>query len=126
MATKTILIVDDDQAVVNILDELLSDAGYHTLRAAHGNEALAILSTTLPDLIVTDLQMPVLDGFELCRAVLANPTTQAIPLVLISAFDSAIQSVDFPHASVVRKPFDLDELLNLVVALVGVPSEQAG
>jgi CheY-like chemotaxis protein len=125
MDAKTILIVDDDQALVQILDELLRAEGYRTLRAGHGGEALAILSTTLPDLIVTDLMMPVLDGFALCRAVLANRATQAIPLVLISGFERALQLVDFPHASMVRKPFDRDELLNVVVALIGTPSAQA-
>jgi len=125
VASKTILIADDDQAVLDILDDLFSAEGYQTLRAGHGAEARAILESTRPDLIVTDLVMPVLNGLDLCRAVLANPVTQTIPLVLISGHDSALQSVDFPYASVVRKPFDLDEILNVVVALIGAPSEQA-
>lgn len=125
MAPKTILIVDDDHALVQILEEFFSAEGYQTLGAGHGAAAIAILESTRPDLIVTDLVMPILDGFELCRAVLANPVTQTIPLVLITGFDSSLQSVDFPHSSIVRKPFDLDELLNVVVALIGAPSEQA-
>lgn len=125
MAPKTILIADDDQALVDILNDLFNEEGYQTLLAGNGGEAIAILESTRPDLIVTDLVMPVLSGAELCRAVLANPVTQTILLVLISGHDSALQSVDFPYASVVRKPFDLDEILNVVVALIGVPSEQA-
>jgi CheY-like chemotaxis protein len=118
VASKTILIVDDEPLVCEVLDELFTEAGYITLTAQHGAQALAILAGTLPDLIMTDLRMPVLDGFGLCRAVVDNPTTRAIPLVLMSAVYDLQVSIDFPIAGFLLKPFDFDMVLTLVAKLL--------
>ncbi len=125
MATKTILIVDDDWMVVEMLDDLFGNAGYATFIARDGEQALTLLAVVHPDLILTDLLMPVLDGVGLCRAVLANPATQTIPLVLMSAVYDLRHSIDFPIAGFVLKPFQIDHMLGLVAALVGSPAASA-
>jgi CheY-like chemotaxis protein len=118
VAAKTILIVDDEHLICEVLDALFTEEGYITFVAQHGAEALAILAGTLPDLIITDLRMPVLDGFGLSRAVLSNPTTRTIPLVLMSAVADLQASIDFPIAGFLLKPFDFDMVLTLVAKLL--------
>jgi CheY-like chemotaxis protein len=125
VVAKTILIVDDERMVVEVLDELFTDAGYSTLTARNGAHALTILNVTHPDLILTDLLMPVLDGFGLCRAVLANPATQMIPLVLMSAVYDLHFSIDFPIAGFLLKPFQFDTMLNLIESLLAMPAVDA-
>jgi CheY-like chemotaxis protein len=122
VGTKTILIVDDEWIILDVLDELFTDAGYTTLTAHNGAQALDLLASTLPDLILTDLLMPVVDGFGLCRAVLANPATQRIPLVLMSAVYELHFSIDFPIAGFLLKPFQFDPMLRLVAGLIGSPA----
>jgi CheY-like chemotaxis protein len=122
LAAKTILIVDDERMVVQILEDVLGEAGYQTLSARHGDEALAIIATTRPDLVLTDLLMPVRDGFGLCRAILANPATRAIPLVLMSAVVDLRASIDFPYAGFLVKPFEINILLGTIAGLIGMPA----
>jgi len=121
VATKTILIVDDQQLTIQLLEEVFADVGYRTLVARDGADALAILATTCPDLILTDLRMPVLDGFGLCRAVLANLATQTVPLVLMSSVVEMNDAIDFPFAGFVLKPLVIEALLGLIAALIGSP-----
>jgi two-component system, chemotaxis family, chemotaxis protein CheY len=125
VAGKTILIVDDEWMVVEVLDDLFGNAGYATFIARDDEQALALLAVVHPDLILTDLLMPVLDGFGLCRAVLADPATQTIPLVLMSAVYDLHRSIDFPIAGFLLKPFQIDQMLGLVAALVGSPVTSA-
>jgi CheY-like chemotaxis protein len=123
VGAKTILIVDDERLVIQVLDELFIDAGYTTLAARNGQEALTVLASTHPDLILTDLLMPVLDGFGLCRAVLADSSTAMIPLVLMSAVYDLKFSIDFPIAGFLLKPFQCEMVLSLLAALIGDPTK---
>ncbi len=122
MATKTILIVDDDPLVIQFLEEVFAYAHYTTIAAYDGAQALEMLAVTHPNLILTDLMMPILDGVGLCRAVWANPTTQTIPLVLMTALSARRISIDFPIAGFLQKPFPIDTLLSMVAALIGSPA----
>ena len=119
MATKTILVVDDDPLVIQFLEEVFAYAGYTTIAAQDGTHALDVLAVAHPDIILTDLMMPVLDGVGLCRAVWANPATQAIPLVLMSALSAGRVSIDFPIAGFLQKPFSIDVAVALVESLIG-------
>jgi CheY-like chemotaxis protein len=123
VGAKTILIVDDERLVIQVLDELFVDAGYTTLTARNGQEALTVLASAHPDLILTDLLMPVLDGFGLCRAVLADPAMATIPLVLMSAVYDLKFSIDFPIAGFLLKPFPFEMMLSLIAALIGDPTK---
>jgi CheY-like chemotaxis protein len=123
VVTKTILIVDDEQLVVQILDELLVDAGYTTLAARDGVDALAVLAVARPDLILTDLMMPRMDGLALGRALAADPEMATIPLVIMSAAYDLRYSIDFPIAGFLLKPFQFEIVLRLIMTLTGDPTE---
>lgn len=81
----TILIVEDEQPVREYLAELVREAGHQPLRAVHGREALEVIAAERPDLVLVDVMLPILGGVELCRRLKADPTTAAIPVVLMSA-----------------------------------------
>jgi CheY-like chemotaxis protein len=86
-ARPLVLIVDDDAPIRGLLGLRLQMEGYATLAAADGLEALNVLSRTVPDAIVTDLQMPRVSGFALCRHVRAEARTSSIPIVLFTGSD---------------------------------------
>ncbi len=82
---KRILIVDDDPDSLYLLEAILKDRGWKAIKATNGEEALAMARRDPPDLIVTDLLMPVMDGFTLCRACKADATLRHIPLIFYTA-----------------------------------------
>ena len=109
----TILIVDDEEPVRDFLAQLLADAGHRTLQAIHGNQALELVENERPDLVVSDIMMPVLNGAELCRRLKAGTATNAIPVILMSA--AGPQAADGTGADAfIAKPFDLEDMEALV------------
>lgn len=105
---KNILIVDDDINIGNMLEELLTKEGYQITRAYSGTEALLILSSQTPDLILLDLMLPGLNGKELL------PRITGIPVIVISAKAGVEDKVELllgGAADYVTKPFNIDELL---------------
>ena len=105
---KNILIVDDDINIGNMLEELLTKEGYQTTRAYSGTEALFVLSSKRPDLILLDLMLPGLDGKEVL------PKITGIPVIILSAKSSVEDKVELllgGAADYVTKPFDIKELL---------------
>ena len=109
----TILIVDDEEPVRDFLAQVLADAGHRTVQAVHGAEALELVEKERPDLVVSDIMMPVLDGAELCRRLKAGTATSAIPLILMSS--AGPQAADGAGADAfIAKPFDLDDMEALV------------
>ncbi|MFH1681711.1 MAG: response regulator [Candidatus Eisenbacteria bacterium] len=82
---KKILVVDDEVYILHILDFSLGAEGYEVLTAADGEEALRVARTEKPDLIVLDIMMPKVDGFEACRRLKADPETSPIPVILLTA-----------------------------------------
>ena len=104
----TILVVDDDTAIGNLEEEVLSQAGYAVLRAYSGTEALLLLKDRRPDLILLDLMLPGLPGEEIL------PRIQGIPVIVISAKASVQDKVELllgGAADYLTKPFDTKELL---------------
>ena len=73
------LIVDDDQKVAALLTELLEQEGYEVVSAADGGRALEILNSFEPDVVISDVVMPVIDGIELCRHIKKEPRTASTP-----------------------------------------------
>jgi two-component system, OmpR family, response regulator VicR len=109
----TILIVDDEEPVRDFLAQLLADAGHRTLQAVHGAEALEVVEKERPDLVVSDIMMPVLNGAELCRRLKAGTATNAIPVILMSS--AGPRAADGAGAdAVIAKPFDLEDMEALV------------
>ena len=103
-----ILVVDDDLHIGNLLEELLTASGYQVTRAYSGTEALLLLDTCCPDLILLDLMLPGLSGEEIL------PQIEGIPVIVVSAKAGIDQKVDLllgGAADYVTKPFDTKELL---------------
>lgn len=114
----TVLVVDDDESIGNILHEYLQDEGFRVLVARDGNEALRRAHAERPDVIISDVLMPRLDGYGLLEQVRRSPELSAIPLVLMSCIPPRAAQ-ERPNAFL-RKPFDLGVLLSLVCRMVPI------
>lgn len=112
--SPTILVIDDEQAILDMLKEMLQDEGYTVLLAADGQGGLEQALDLQPDLILTDLMMPVMDGRMLCRHLRAEPRTTQIPLIGMSAAYRPRDGDAFD--AVLAKPFDIDTVLELIRA----------
>ncbi len=109
-----ILIVDDTTENLKLLVDLLSERGYVVRPAPSGERALAAIDEGLPDLILLDIMMPKMDGYEVCRRLKANEQTQHIPIIFISALDEVFDKVTaFTVGGVdyITKPFQQEEVL---------------
>ncbi|MFN7954517.1 MAG: response regulator [bacterium] len=114
MATPTILVVDDSRAILATMKEALSAAGYDVLTADDGDRAIALIMGRKPDLIISDIQMPNLDGFFLCRLLKARPETSNIPFMFLTALDGVpkrLQGLEMGADDYIPKPFDRDEVV---------------
>ena len=111
-----ILVVDDEPQIARVLKTTLSSHGYGTRTAADGDEALQMMKDWSPDLLITDLRMPNMDGLELCRRVRAN---SQIPIIVLSVRGEEkikVQALDAGADDYVTKPFSTNELLARVRA----------
>jgi DNA-binding response OmpR family regulator len=112
--TARILIVDDTVINLQILGKILADSGYHVTAAKSAREALDFLQKKVPDMILLDVMMPVMDGFELCRTIKANPETEPIPVIFITALTETKDKVrGFKTGAVdyITKPLQPEEVL---------------
>ena len=121
-AGARILICDDDPAILRVLQVNLEVEGYETLLAHHGEEALKIAGREKPDLIILDIMMPRMDGYQTCDALKADPETKDIPVVFLSAKaqDSDIEKgKSYGVEDYLTKPFDPDTLIEVVERVIG-------
>ncbi len=112
-ATATLLIVDDSPGGRKTLEELLLSPDYQLASAGNGVEALAKAVELSPDLILLDVMMPGMDGFEVCRRLRADPHLAEVPVVMVTALDdrnSRLQGIEAGADDFVSKPFDRAEL----------------
>jgi len=110
----TILIVDDVDANVLLLKLLISKAGFKTLTASNGREALEVVNKSDPDLILLDIMMPDMDGYEVAKVLRGTPERCDIPIIFLSALNSSediVKGFKLGAADYVSKPFNKDELL---------------
>ncbi|HMQ32173.1 MAG TPA: response regulator [Chloroflexaceae bacterium] len=111
--SRTVLVIDDDPAILRTVADILGDEGYDVVTAANGAEGLELLETVAPGLILLDMRMPVLDGWQFARSL--DPGKRAIPLVVMTAAQDARQwAREIGASGYVAKPFDLVELLETV------------
>ena len=104
-----ILIVDDEPAGREVLEGLLSTEPYQLTFAGTGSEALAALDNEPPDLVLLDVMMPELDGFEVCRRIRRQDRLRELPIILVTALDdraSRLTGLDAGADDFVSKPFD--------------------
>ena len=99
MAKTSILIVEDDRSLARVLEYNLTNAGYETYLSTDGQDALNTARLKLPDLIVLDLMIPVIDGLEVCRQLRASEATCQTPILMLTAKGEEWTSCsDFPSA----------------------------
>ena len=113
--SPTCLIVDDEPAILRLVSIVLRHLGCVTLAASNAEAALELLENVKPDLIITDVRMPSLDGTELARHIKENDKLAATPVLLMSAYGEprGHRGDDF-----IAKPFDIDALTDFVVPYI--------
>lgn len=122
MARRTILVVEDNPLNRELVVDLLEAAGYTVLQAEDGLGLLERVKQEQPDLILLDLQLPGVDGFTLARQLKADPETQAIPLIAMTAYampgDQA-QALEAGCNGYLPKPLNTKELLQTITRILG-------
>jgi CheY-like chemotaxis protein len=111
---ERILIVDDDEGIRQIVRLCLSDEGYEVREAANGQAALDALDEFWPSMILLDLRMPVMDGWEFARRYERLPGPHAPIVAFVAALNAEQECATLPMAGILTKPFDLDDLLEAV------------
>jgi len=117
-----VLVVDDEIYIVHILDFSLGMEGYEVITALDGEQALERLESEKPDMIVLDIMMPKLDGYEVCRSIKSNPATRHIPVILLSAKGRNVDQkmgFDVGADDYITKPFSPRKLVERINQLLG-------
>jgi CheY-like chemotaxis protein len=109
-----ILVVDDDDSIRHIVRLCLSDEGYEVVEAENGAIALEALPDLQPALILLDLRMPVMDGWEFVRRYRDGPGPHAPIVAFVAALNATQDCADLDTAAILSKPFDLDDLIAAV------------
>jgi len=116
-----ILVVDDDQDIRELIAFTLQLAGYEMLTAANGGDAISICTAQHPDLVLMDVRLPGMSGYEVCRKICSNPATSCIPVAFLSAkgqLDEIRKGLEAGAVDYFLKPFAPEELVNKVKELL--------
>ncbi|MEL7036947.1 MAG: response regulator [Cyanobacteria bacterium J06592_8] len=114
MVNEEILVVDDGVENLEVVSHILEETGYEVATALNGDRALQIVSHHPPDLILLDIKMPGIDGFETCQKLKLNPDTSMIPVIFMTAFNdtkSKVKGLEIGAVDYITKPFQEQELL---------------
>lgn len=114
MNTSKILIVDDDPNILLSLDYLMRKNGFHVFVARNGAEALELIETEVPELVLLDIMMPDVDGYEICKEVLSKEWSKHIKIIFLSAKskEADIQKgIELGAVAYITKPFSSKQLL---------------
>ena len=120
-AIKRILICDDDPVILRLLQVNLELEGYDVLLAHHGEHAIEVATAERPDLVILDIMMPKLDGYQTCERLKASDKTKEIPVVFLSAKAQQTdieRGKEFGVAEYLTKPFDPNDLIDVVERLI--------
>jgi len=120
--TKRILVVEDQEDLRGVLRDLLTGSGYAVLEAPDGQSGIATAKADRPDLILMDIQMPVLDGYEATRQIKADPAVKATPIIAVSSFamkgdEEKARAAGCDHY--VTKPYSPLQLLRTIRSVLG-------
>ena len=116
-STKTILIVDDETALCHMLSDMLSEEGYRLLEASSGTLALDILKSTDVDLIISDIEMPGMTGFDLLKQV--NELYPQIKMQLVSGYSDQVENGNVLHKKILYKPYSQFDMIERVKDMLG-------
>ena len=121
--SKKILVVDDEVYILHILDFSLGAEGYEVITAADGEEAIEKARTERPDLVVLDIMMPKVDGFEACRRLKGDPETNQIPVILLTAKGREVDrqmGIEVGADDYIIKPFSPTKLIEKIGSFLSV------
>ncbi len=121
-----LLVVDDDAMAREILKRILEHAGYEVMTAGSGSEALRKLHEGIPHLVVVDLMMPEMDGFELCRRIKSHLDVPIVILSAVAAVESKVEGLQMYAEDYIVKPFEKEELIARVQRVLRRYGESAG
>jgi DNA-binding NarL/FixJ family response regulator len=117
MKSKRLLVIDDEPNLLRAVAACLKAEDYEVSTARSGHEALMQLAEFVPDLIISDIRMPGMDGYKLARQLRGSPRTALVPIVFLSAKDETADRIEGFHAGIdayLTKPFEPDELIAVV------------
>ena len=118
---KRLLVVDDDPGLLLAVSDTLRAEGYDVATARRGADALVRVAETLPDLIISDIRMPGMDGYQLVRNLRSNARTRLVPIIFLTAKDETADRIEGFRTGVdayITKPFDSEELAAIVAAIL--------
>ncbi len=119
--TKKLLLVDDEVKLLRAIAAELRAEGYLVTTARSGKEALLCVAQCIPDIIISDIRMPAMDGYQLCRKLRENQRTALIPIIFLTAKDTKSDRLEGFRSGVdayVTKPFEPDELLVIIAGIL--------
>jgi phosphate regulon transcriptional regulator PhoB len=111
---KTILIVDDEKDIVELVAYNLSREGYQIAKAYDGHQAMQYIRENQPDLVILDLMLPGINGFEICRMIRKKPGTESLPIIMLTAKTDSVDKItglEIGADDYMTKPFNVRELL---------------
>jgi two-component system, OmpR family, alkaline phosphatase synthesis response regulator PhoP len=121
---KRVLIADDEPNIVTSFEFLMEQAGFETRIATNGDEALALVASFRPDLVLLDIMFPVKSGYEVCQHLKSDPATRDIKVVIVSAKGRDVEvakALELGADAFIAKPFSTRELVAKVRELLGSP-----
>jgi len=124
---RKILVVDDEEDILNFLEMVLTEKGYEVVTAAGGHEALTRVQIERPDLVLLDVMMPQMDGWEVLKLLRVDEGTAQVPVAMLSARTEArdrVQGLQEGAIDYICKPFSLQELLGKIEAIFEQAAEQ--
>ena len=120
--SKTVLIVDDEEYIVTSLEYVMKSAGYDVVVAYDGEQAIEKVKEAAPDLLILDVMMPKLDGFEVCEKIRANPLWESIRIIMLTAKgrdSERDKGISMGADAYMTKPFSTRDILKRVTELLG-------
>jgi DNA-binding response OmpR family regulator len=120
-----ILVIEDEEHIRTFIEQALTEEGYDAVTAEHGAAALALLEKWVPDLILLDIWMPILDGRQFVQAYRRQPRPLAPVIIMSAVVSEGDRPLEIEADGFIAKPLDLDELLDLIGQYTG-PSRTPG
>jgi len=115
---STILVVEDERVIADLLSLIFADEGYRVVVARNGREGLECVAADQPDVILSDIMMPQLDGIAMGRTLHDDPAYRTIPLVFMSAVPLPPTARAYRYAAFIAKPFSLDDVLDTIARVL--------
>jgi len=121
ISQKTILVIDDEEAIVLLLETILGIYGYRCVSCSSPKEAMTMARDVKPDLIILDIAMPEIDGYEVCVSLKNNPATRGIPVIMVTALaliQDKKKGLECGADGFIFKPFDPMVVINEIERLL--------